>query len=76
VITLDLEDAKRIFLAVEDSGVGFDPSQARPLPGHLGLASMQERVEALGGTLTIDSKPGKGTRLQVVIALEQEVEHA
>jgi signal transduction histidine kinase len=76
VITLDLEDANRIFLGIEDAGVGFDPAQAKKLPGHLGLTSMEERVQALGGTLTIDSRPGKGTRLQVVIALEQEVEHA
>jgi signal transduction histidine kinase len=76
VITLDLEDANRALLTIEDAGIGFDPAQARLLPGHLGLTSMQERVQALGGTLTIDSQPGKGTRLQVVVALEQEVEHA
>jgi signal transduction histidine kinase len=76
VISLDLEDASRVLLTIEDAGIGFDPVQAKKLPGHLGLTSMQERVEALGGTLTIDSKPGKGTRLQVAIALEQEVEHA
>ena len=76
VIFLDLENASQVLLRIEDAGVGFDPAQARLLPGHLGLTSMHERVEALGGTLTIDSHPGNGTRLQVVIALEQEVEHA
>jgi signal transduction histidine kinase len=74
-ISLDLEDENRVLLIIEDAGIGFDPIQARLLPGHLGLTSMQERVEALGGKLTIDSQPGKGTRLQVVIALEQEAEH-
>jgi signal transduction histidine kinase len=76
VIKLDLENANRVFLSIEDAGVGFDPFQMGLLPGHLGLTSMQERVEALGGTLEIDSHPGKGTRLRVNIALEQEVEHA
>jgi signal transduction histidine kinase len=76
VITLDLEDPRRIFLGIEDTGIGFDLAQVKSLPGHLGLTSMQERVEALGGILAIDSQPGKGTRLAVNIELKQEVEHA
>jgi two-component system NarL family sensor kinase len=76
VITLDLEDPNRAYLHIEDAGIGFKLAQAKSLPGHLGLTSMQERVQALGGTLVIDSQPGKGTRLKVDIALEQEMEHA
>ena len=76
VITLNLVDADQIFLGIEDAGVGFDPAQVKTLPGHLGLTSMQERVDALGGTLVIDSTPGKGTRLGVKIDLKQEIEHA
>lgn len=76
VVALDMEDAARVSLRIDDDGVGFDTAQARSLPGHLGLASMQERVEALGGRLVIDSKPGKGTHLGAEIALEQEVQHA
>jgi signal transduction histidine kinase len=76
VVALDMQDDGRISLRIDDDGAGFDPAQARLLPGHLGLASMQERVEALGGRLVIDSKPGKGTHLGAEIALEQEVQHA
>lgn len=76
VITLNLENEKKVFLGIEDAGVGFDPARVKSLPGHLGLVSMQERVQALGGTLAIESQPGKGTRLSVEISLEQEVEHA
>jgi signal transduction histidine kinase len=76
VVTLDLEDARQIHLKIEDAGVGFDPSRASSLPGHLGLTSMHERVQALGGTLLIDSQPGKGTCLQVELGLEQEGQHA
>lgn len=76
VITLDLEDANRVSLGIEDAGIGFDPAQVNSLPGHLGLTSMQERVQALGGTLVIDSQPNKGTHLRVEITLKQEVEHA
>lgn len=76
VLALNLGDAARATLRIVDDGIGFDPTLASALPGHLGLTSMAERVQALGGTLEIDSQPGKGTRLTVEIALEQEVEHA
>jgi signal transduction histidine kinase len=76
VVKLDLEDPGRVFLAIEDDGIGFDPGQARLLSGHLGLTSIEERVHALGGVLTVDSQPGKGSRLTVEISLEQEVEYA
>jgi len=76
LITLDLENANVIHLDIEDFGIGFDASHPQPLPGHLGLTSMQERVNALGGSLNIDSQPGKGTRVRVEITQEQEREHA
>jgi signal transduction histidine kinase len=75
-VTLNLEDENRVLMEIEDGGVGFDPSKVRTLPGHLGLTSMSERIQALGGSLVIDSKPGMGTRLRVELALDQEVEHA
>ena len=52
-------------LEIGDDGVGFDP--AGPFPGHLGLRSMRERTARLGGTLTVDSAPGQGTRLRAQI---------
>lgn len=59
----------RVSLAVCDDGVGFDP-QAPPVRSrHLGLTSMEERAQALGGELRIDSTPGKGTK----VCLEVEV---
>lgn len=48
-----------IMLEVRDNGRGFDP--AGPFPGHLGLRSMRERAERVGGTLSIESVPGQGT---------------
>lgn len=44
--------------SVEDDGPGFDPSTAR---GGTGLQHMVDRVEALGGSLTVESAPGRGT---------------
>jgi PAS domain S-box-containing protein len=51
-------------LAVTDNGPGFDPDRVR---GHgLGLRTMQERAEAVGGELTITSEPGR-TRVRAVL---------
>jgi PAS domain S-box-containing protein len=57
-----------IALSLEDDGIGFQP-QAE-YPGHIGLHTMRERIEAVGGTLTIESAPGQGTRLYVALPLE------
>ncbi|HZW02957.1 MAG TPA: sensor histidine kinase [Anaerolineaceae bacterium] len=75
-ISLDLEDTHQVHLSIEDNGVGFDPAQVQSAPGHLGLTSMHERVQALGGTLQIDTQPGQGTRLRVELALGKEAAHA
>ncbi len=53
--------ADSLRLSVEDSGRGFDPA-ARAGAGH-GLRGMEERVAALGGSLTITSAIGRGTQL-------------
>ena len=56
-----------IDVTVRDDGVGFDPSDPAVRSTRLGLTSMRDRAQALGGRLTIDSSPGAGTivRLQV-----------
>jgi signal transduction histidine kinase len=51
-------------LRIEDDGAGFDAGQ-RFGTGHFGLANLRDRAAAVGGTLTIDSAPGKGTRIIV-----------
>jgi signal transduction histidine kinase len=48
----------RLTLAVSDDGTGFDPAAA---VNGAGLQNMSDRVEALGGVLSIVSAPGKGT---------------
>jgi signal transduction histidine kinase len=57
-------------LRINDDGVGFDPVAAARLlsEGHFGLAGMRERVEMVGGNLSIDSAPGKGTSVAVELA--------
>jgi len=57
-----------IQFVIEDDGRGFDPTTIaeRPSDGHshFGLRSMQARLTTLGGTLTIQSTPGQGTRIE------------
>ena len=57
----------RLALSVTDDGKGFNVSRAWG-PG-LGLISMQERLDAIGGKLDIRSQPGEGTRLEVTVVL-------
>jgi two-component system NarL family sensor kinase len=56
-----------VALVVADDGRGFkqDRLRAAPLTGHIGLASMAERVEAVGGSFSIAGVPGSGTRVEV-----------
>jgi PAS domain S-box-containing protein len=56
-------------LTISDNGPGFDPKalgQSGHRPG-LGLLTMRERVELAGGKFSLDSAPGKGTRIRVEI---------
>lgn len=57
-------------LTVQDSGAGFEPSDI-VLGESTGLVGMKERVALVKGTLQIDSRPGKGTRVTVEIPLKQ-----
>ena len=63
---LDAYDS-RVCLRVTDDGCGFDPVEAVARSRRLGLTSMRERVEALGGELRIDSAPGRGTTVIVEV---------
>ena len=66
-------DAKgtKLFATVRDDGIGFDLKAAKgSVEGHFGLAVMKERAERLGGTLRIESLPGRGTTVHIAIALK------
>jgi signal transduction histidine kinase len=53
-----------IRLSIQDNGVGFNPARAKK-KGGLGLASMKERVHLIQGSITVRSKPGQGTEINV-----------
>lgn len=54
-------------ITVGDDGVGFDPAVVPA--GHLGRLTMAERAAALGGVLTVNSRPGAGSRVSVSVRL-------
>jgi signal transduction histidine kinase len=57
-------------LCIRDDGKGFEPARAHSVSeGHFGIVGMQERAERLGGAMTIWSRPGAGTELEVKIPL-------
>ena len=64
--------AEMLRLSIEDDGLGFDPAgvnDRRNGSFRLGLLGMRERVVAIGGTLSIQSEVGSGTRLEIEVPL-------
>lgn len=54
-------------LVIQDDGVGFKPATHPQKQGGLGLTSIRERIESLGGKLVIKSEPGKGCRVSLIV---------
>jgi signal transduction histidine kinase len=68
--SVELEvDAEAARLVVTDDGVGFDLPGTLRASRRLGLTSMRERAEALGGSLRIDTAPGAGTAVTLEVPL-------
>jgi PAS domain S-box-containing protein len=61
----------QVFLEVADNGCGFDPEIAQDAGG-MGLTSMRQRAERVGGRLSIHSAPGLGTRVQIRVKPDSE----
>jgi len=73
-ISIEFEEAS-ITVHIEDDGQGFDPDEAMRATKEgrgLGLLSMKERAELLGGSLNIKSKPGQGTQIDFEIPVKWE----
>jgi signal transduction histidine kinase len=79
LVTLRLAlSGSAVVLSVNDNGTGFDPKNIphSQRPGHgLGLISMRERAELLGGTWEIQSVPDKGTTIHVTIPVGVSTNH-
>jgi PAS domain S-box-containing protein len=66
-VRIHVDPGAELRLEIEDDGVGFDASL--PRPGHLGLRSMAQRVESLGGRLVLSTGGGRGTIVGAVVPL-------
>ncbi len=58
---------EKVRLLITDDGRGFDLDATRRSSRRLGLSSMSERAEAVGGTFSVDTAPGQGTRVVVEV---------
>ncbi|MGW7293652.1 GAF domain-containing sensor histidine kinase [Streptomyces xiamenensis] len=66
-VSLDQHPGGRAVLRVSDDGTGFDPEAVRSAGRHLGLVSMRDRAQAVGGALTVRSAPGAGTVIEMEV---------
>ncbi|MDF2709893.1 MAG: hypothetical protein K0R62_5545 [Nonomuraea muscovyensis] len=58
-------EAGRLVMSVRDDGKGFDQAASRGL----GLVSMRERAESVGGVMSVESAPGEGTAVRVEVSV-------
>ncbi len=66
-----IAENKGVKMTMDDDGIGFDPGRIsiNSDQRHLGLISMRERAEIIGGTLDVYTAPGKGTTVEVFIPI-------
>jgi signal transduction histidine kinase len=62
-------DSRHVRAVIRDNGPGFDPDSISQ-EGRFGLHTMKERAEASGGALSINSRPGSGTTIEVTMPAE------
>lgn len=65
-------ETSRISFSVDDSGVGFDPTRIQV---GAGLVNLADRVDVMGGHLTVNSHPGMGTRIHGEIPVDAGLVH-
>jgi len=71
LIQLEAEGGQ-LRIEIEDDGAGFDPGGPGPSDRpHYGLMGIRERAELLGGRATVESAPGRGTRVEVRVPLPE-----
>jgi signal transduction histidine kinase len=64
-----------LFLEIEDNGTGFDVERVQSnyeQRGSLGMVNLHERTELVNGIIKIDSRPGRGTKVNVTIPVTME----
>jgi signal transduction histidine kinase len=66
-------DDDQIVLSVQDDGVGLPASSAPATMPGMGLASIRNRADLLGGRFALESRPGQGTVVRVALPINPEV---
>jgi signal transduction histidine kinase len=66
------EDQGQWRLIIIDNGAGFDPGQALASGTGAGLVNMRDRLDAVGGTVTVESGPGIGTTITAVVPMPED----
>jgi signal transduction histidine kinase len=66
-IRVTVEETPELRLRIRDDGCGFDVTARRDALGSFGLSGMTQRVAELGGDVRIDSAPGRGTEVLVLL---------
>ncbi len=61
------QEPAHISISIKDNGVGFRMSAMEAADGHFGLRGIRERMQGVGGTVSIESKPGEGTLVVLTI---------
>lgn len=64
-VRVELTPGRRVRLRIGDDGRGFDPDL--PRPGSYGLEGMRARAAEIGASLSVDSRPGQGTEILVIL---------
>lgn len=70
LVVLDTMPTGELRMAVEDSGVGFDATEPAARDSgstRFGLFSVSERMQAMGGRIEMESSPGRGTRISMIL---------
>ncbi len=62
--------SKDVSIIIQDNGKGFDTTNVGATRGGLGLVGLKERTQLLKGEISIESKPGEGTKIRVVLNAE------
>lgn len=63
----------QVLIRIEDNGQGFYSDELTKPGQHYGLQIMRERAESVGGSLSLDSKPGQGTRVTICVPRSFEI---
>jgi len=72
IVNIDLQvEADRLIMEIQDNGKGIRESKISS-PKAFGILGMRERVRSLGGTILIQGHPGRGTRIKVMVPMEQK----